>query len=741
MAAGTVVGVAVCVTALVASLSAVSLREQQRTTVRHLREVQQSERNAQLRLVDAKLAQARAGGHSREPGQRLAAWQAIAEAAGLAGQLQVNDSLAQELRNEAIALLSQPDVRLESQWEGWPKGSLGLAFDADLKRYAYSDEQGNITICSAPDGRQLATLSADGVSAAAPQLRFSPDGRYLLARHHRRPNQSCNFRLWDWQNGKIGLEHGEQIESFVGDFSPDGQRFVVATPDGMLTFYETATVNVLQRIELGTAPRSIAFDSKGEKLGLIGAGSGKVQVLALPSGEVLHTFSPDSFALNVAWHSSGALLAVGCNNGTIEIWDATTGERHGMLHGHRATAAFIEFMPDGDTLLSYAWDGTSRLWDVWACREVVQFEGEAIRFSKNGLRLASRAGNRVQLWELRPSTVYRPLPSRPTFHPNVDVTADGRWLVQATENRFRVWDLENNQAVANVPLQGATAVLFHPTRSELYTSSYSGLYRWPWQIQDDCLHIGPPGKLPIGGLVSDITFDGDGHTLAVAMNGSEGGATVLDLRAETNEPQHFGHPWAIWIAMSPDGRFVASGPHHGLGVKVWQIDNGKLVRELVTKDRPVTVTFSPDGRWLVTGTVGELLVWEVGSWQFAQRIPRQPADGCGFAAFSNDGEILAVTESTSIVQLLATRDWRTLARLTPPDRNAVIPHFTPDSTQLIVAGGGVHVWDLRNLRDQLAGIGLDWDATPYPAKADTPAPQPMRVEVDIGELADATASQ
>jgi hypothetical protein len=91
------------------------------------------------------------------------------------------------------------------------------------------------------------------------------------------------------------------------------------------------------------------------------------------------------------------------------------------------------------------------------------------------------------------------------------------------------------------------------------------------------------------------------------------------------------------------------------------------------------------------------------------------------------------------VQLIATRDWRTLAYLTPPDRNAVVPQFTPDSTQLIVAGGGVRVWDLPQLRARLAGIGVDWDATPYPPKTEDPAPQAMRVEVDLGELADETA--
>jgi hypothetical protein len=230
LAAGTVVAIAVCITALVASLSAISLREQQQTTIQHLRKAQHAERNAKRRLVDARLAQAHSGRNSQEPGHRLAGWQAIGEAATLARELQADEKLVRELRNEATACLTQPDVRLESQWDGWPKGSLGLAFDADLKRYAYSDEQGNITIRSAPDGRELARLSGEGPNTAAPHLRFSPDGRYLLARHHQQTDQRSNFRLWDWRNGKILLQPVEQLDYFVVDFSSDGQHLVVGTP-------------------------------------------------------------------------------------------------------------------------------------------------------------------------------------------------------------------------------------------------------------------------------------------------------------------------------------------------------------------------------------------------------------------------------------------------------------------------------------------------------------------------------
>ena len=63
-----------------------------------------------------------------------------------------------ELRNEAIACLALADIRIVKEWEGWPAGSQGLAFDGDLERYAYSDTKGNISVRLVADGRDMGTV-------------------------------------------------------------------------------------------------------------------------------------------------------------------------------------------------------------------------------------------------------------------------------------------------------------------------------------------------------------------------------------------------------------------------------------------------------------------------------------------------------------------------------------------------------------------------------------------------------
>jgi eukaryotic-like serine/threonine-protein kinase len=78
-------------------------------------------------------------------------------------------------------------------------------------------------------------------------------------------------------------------------------------------------------------------------------------------------------------------------------------------------------------------------------------------------------------------------------------------------------------------------------------------------------------------------------------------------------------------------------------------------------------------------------------------------------------------------------------RLDAPEQTRLGPCcFTPDGTQLIALGmdsQALHVWDLRLIRRQLAEMGLDWDAPPYPEAAGA-ATEPLEVRVIGAELVD-----
>src|SRR5262249_13534714 len=118
-------------------------------------------------LFQSSLDHARASRFSGRMGQRFAGLEALRKAAGLARVLDLPAERVRELRDEAIACLALPDLRVVRQWPvednpTWvdvagPAAPLA-AFDADLGRYASSDAQGIVRVREVGSDRELARI-------------------------------------------------------------------------------------------------------------------------------------------------------------------------------------------------------------------------------------------------------------------------------------------------------------------------------------------------------------------------------------------------------------------------------------------------------------------------------------------------------------------------------------------------------------------------------------------------------
>jgi WD40 repeat protein len=185
-----------------------------------------------------------------------------------------------------------------------------------------------------------------------------------------------------------------------------------------------------------------------------------------------------------------------------------------------------------------------------------------------------------------------------------------------------------------------------------------------------------------------------------------------------------------YVAPSPDGEWLATGSHQG-SAQVWHLRRNKAER---VAELPVAlgrdVSFSPDGRWLLTHASPCRL------WEPATGAEVRPIGGVGLC-FSPDSRLLAVQDSKRLILLVETETGRTVARLESPDLcHAEWATFSPDGARLVVItheGPAVHVWELRGIRSRLAEMGLDWEAPPYPAAdpADSSAPPLPPLEVQL----------
>src|SRR5207253_10873795 len=97
----------------------------------------------------------------------------------------------------------------------------------------------------------------------------------------------------------------------------------------------------------------------------------------------------------------------------IYLWDTETDRQRATLRGHQQGEIGVTFAAGGNILASCAWDGTTRLWDPWAGRELVRLPGMLRAVSRDGRRLAVSPGwNNYAFWEVVPGHEYRSLPRR-----------------------------------------------------------------------------------------------------------------------------------------------------------------------------------------------------------------------------------------------------------------------------------------------------------------------------------------
>jgi WD40 repeat protein len=162
------------------------------------------------------------------------------------------------------------------------------------------------------------------------------------------------------------------------------------------------------------------------------------------------------------------------------------------------------------------------------------------------------------------------------------------------------------------------------------------------------------------------------------------------------------HPKVRSVAISPDGKMLASGGHDGM-IRIWDLARRQLLVSIPSPDRALfnCVAFSPDGMKLATATLGVVL-WEVGTWRKLKAFPSSDHTAVHSLAFSPDGMTLAVgmhnSERGGFVKLWDLATGQERAILDGHVNPVLSVAFSPDSRKLASSSpwssSKVKLWDL-----------------------------------------------
>jgi serine/threonine protein kinase/WD40 repeat protein len=721
------------------------------------RQIRKAKDDATEKLWASYLAESRANRASGHAGQRFASLEAVRKAAAIRRDVTV--------RNEAIASLAVADLRVSQQTllTGHARNELAHV-DLNLARYAMVDENGRIAIRGVSNDMPVMVLPAPGYNLEG-IFAFSPNSRYLSARYwHEREGERAPGEsdwVWDLEQQKavvqvLQQEAGRYDSTFnlAGEFSSDSRLFACSRPDGTISIHDLGTGKELKRVSAGRRFNYLALNPGNSRLACSSEEDAKLEIREVESGRNILTWACPSTVKAIAWSPDGKRLATGCSDFNIYLWDAQNGQRLRILEGPSARITSLVFNHAGNLVASACFDGFTRLWDP-----------------DNGLLVASHPGGSWQLqfspddrhllgWhqfarfgslEVACSQECRLLYVRRNGGDRNDVTspdfsADGRILAAGTDDHVGFWDAFSGKEIGSFLLDRCDTHIFCPDgRSLIVIDRAGGVSLRALERGGDPASIvyslGKPRRLfDVRGL-REGALSQDGRHLAVTHEG-QGASFVFDLQNPSAKPVVLQpHPLVDRIAISPNGRWVATASWLNSLVKVWDAQSGDLARDLPAPGRTV-VAFSPDGRWLATSS-SEYQLWEVGSWQ--PKGPPKPGHELpewNFTAFSRDGRMMARTIDGHSIQLLETATEEPVATLEAPVSSGVAKfQFSPDGSQLaaVQRDQQVQLWDLRLLREELAQMHLDWDLPPYPPPEKTAARGPVTLEVESATSSPAPA--
>lgn len=455
---------------------------------------------------------------------------------------------------------------------------------------------------------------------------FSSDSRILVS-----GSDDGVVQLWDLQSGKLYrtfIAHTTRMSSVT--ISPNDK--ILASIGGREEGRRDRNdlfgdVNMNQEV--------ILWDlHTGEKLWSAGIGEFRKN----PGSSI--------FANPVTISPNGMILACGCVDLTVKLFDVQTGRLTQTLTGYSGPVHSVVFSPDSKLLISGSdiaqtytdirYGGTIaggevKIWDLQSVKlkQVIsdhRWSLNSVAVSPEGSILASGSGDEtIRFSKLQLKYSGNLLTKYSDWIRSAAFSSDGKTLASgSTDFMVRLWDVKV-EGLKEKQKWNSGGIVYElalsPDGKTFVTNGKDGLQLWESQTGKKQKLIKRKDCKKMESLFS-LSFSPDGKILACSIDGR---IELYDVLKGILVQTLLGHEGTTYsIAFSADGKTLASYGNDEL-VKLWDVQTGRLKRTVTENGCEVkALALSPDGNILASGTwrlVKNIRLWDTQNGELLAWVP------------------------------------------------------------------------------------------------------------------------